>query len=96
MEVSFNEVCQFINDGCTLKNKHKCQAFGMQLTDRAHRHNNAVSLLFRKVLSREADKVSESSQDLCTEVLDKNFVDIFASSVQCLSTSKVSVECDMN
>ena len=56
------------------------------------RHNNSASLSFRKVLSSKTNKVSELAQDACTEVLDKNFVNIFASSVRDLAASKVAVE----
>ena len=95
-EASFNEFCQFINDSCALKIKRS-------ISDRRCRHNNAVALLFRKSLSSKADKVPELFQDTCTEVPDKNFVDIFASSVQDLAANKVEVElnaeneeCDMH
>ena len=47
---------------------------------------------FRKSLSRKADKVSELVQDARTQVLDKNFVDVFASSVKDLAASKVALE----
>ena len=74
----------------------------MQFADRRHHHTNAVALPFRKVLSRKTDKVDESSKDRYTELLYKNFDIIFASLVQCLAASKVSVElnaekieCDM-
>ena len=59
-------------------------------------------LSFRKTLSSKADKVAELVQDVCTEALVKNLVDILSSSAQDLAASKVVVEsnaenaeCDM-
>ena len=85
VEASFNEFCKFAHDGCALERKDKHQDFRTHFADRRFRHNNAIALSFRKSLSSKADKVSELAQDACTEVLDKNFVDIFASSVQDLA-----------
>ena len=48
--------------------------------------------MYRKVVSRKSDKVSELVQDECNEVLDKNFANVFASQVQHLVVRKVSVE----
>ena len=58
---------------------------------------------FRKELSSKANKVAELVQDVCTKALVKNLVNIFSSSAQYLSASKVVVEsnvekaeCDMH
>ena len=92
VEASFNESCQFINIGCALKNKSKYQDFGMQFVDRKFYYNNVVTLSFRKVKSKKTNKISELVQDACADVLTKNFIDIFASSVQDFEASKVVVE----
>ena len=47
---------------------------------------------FRKVLSIKSDKISELAEDTCTEVLDKDFVDIFALLVKDLASSKLEAE----
>ena len=56
-------IFQLFHDGCTLKNKDKCQAFGIQFVDRRFRYNNSVALSFSKALSIKADKVAELAQD---------------------------------
>ena len=75
----------------------------MKISDRRFCHNNILALPFRKALSRKYDKVTELAEETCAEVLDKEFFDSFALSVQDLSSSKVlaglnveKLECDMH
>ena len=41
-----NPFLQFINDGCTLTNKSKYQAFGLQFTDSSFQRNHVVAITF--------------------------------------------------
>ena len=43
-EDKFNQFCQFIYDGATLKNKETYQSFGIQFLDRRFCHNNVLVL----------------------------------------------------
>ena len=79
-------------DGCALVSKEKYQYFRIQFEYRRFRHNNDLALSFRKVLSSKSDKVTELAEGACTEVLDKEFVDVFALSVQDLAASKFAAE----
>ena len=49
---------QIINDGVTLGNKSKYQAFGIQFTNRKFHFNHVVALSFQKVQNRTTDAVS--------------------------------------
>ena len=64
----------------------------MQFAGWIFRHKNVLALLFRKVFSSKSDKVAELAEDTCTEALDKEFIDIFALSVQDLAEGKVVAE----
>ena len=59
-----NRFCLFMRDGSTLKNKDKHQAFGVQLSDKQFKHNNSITLSFKKHVSHEADKVAELAEDI--------------------------------
>ena len=88
-------VVRFFNyfyDSAVSKNKQKCQAFGMQFVDQIFRPNNVVTLYFRKVLSRKAEKVTELAEEVCAEVLDKYLSDMLALLVKDLVVRKVAVE----
>ena len=103
VEAKFDQFCQFFHNGTTLKNEKKHQSFGMKFEDRIFIHNNCLALSFRKALSSESDKVAELPEEACAEVLDKEFIHIFALSAQDLAARKVGaelnvekLECDMH
>ena len=64
----------------------------MKCSDRKFLHNNVLSLPFRKVLSIKSDKIDELSEESYVEVLDKEFIVIFALSGQDLEVIKVVAE----
>lgn len=55
-----NTFCQFLHDGCTLKNKIKCQSFGIQFAQRKLRCNHVIVLRFKKVANSRANSVPNS------------------------------------
>ena len=77
---------------CYFKEQTEASTFGIQFTDRRFRHNNLLALSFSKKLSSKSNKVDELAKESCTEVLDKECVDIFTLSVQDLAAIKVVAE----
>ena len=72
-EANENCFCQFAHDGATLLNKDKHQAFVMQFSDNKLLHNNAITLLFRKPVSHESNKVAELAEESCHECFELDF-----------------------
>ena len=54
-----------------------------------------IALSFREVLSSKAEKVKELAEDVSLELTDKQFKDIFSSSVQDQAAKKVAKELDV-
>ena len=85
-----NRFCQFMHDGFTLKNKDKHQAMGVQFADKDFKHDDVITLAFRKSVTHEADKVAELAEKSRYETFGLEFQEIFSSSVQDLSASYVA------
>ena len=84
--------CQFTQDGATLVYKDEHQAFGMHFVDNNFRHNDVITLSFRKHLSYEADKAAELAEEGHNEHFELDFTHMFSSSAQDLAASAVSKE----
>ena len=59
-----------MHDGDESLKKNKYEAFGMQFVDAKFRHNDAITLLFRKPFSHEAKKVAESAEEACNKCFE--------------------------
>ena len=55
-------------------------------------YSNAILLSFRKPLTREDNKVAESSEEVCSECFNKEFNDMFSSSAKDIAASAVANE----
>ena len=71
-------------------NKDEHQAFGTKFTDNKFRHNNTITLSFRKLVSHESEKVAELAEEFCHENFELDFQHYFSSSVQYLAASTAS------
>ena len=81
-----------MHDGATLINKENHQDFVMQFAETKIRYNNAISFSFRKSFIHEGDKVSELVEEEFSECFNKDFNDVFSSSVQYVAVSAVAKE----
>ena len=62
VEANFNQFYQFIYDDATLKNKKKCQDFGIKCADQIFLHNNDSQLSFRRALCIKSDKLAKLAE----------------------------------
>ena len=81
-----------MHDDAALLNKNKYQAFVIQFSDNKFRHDNAIALSFRKMVSHESDKVAELVEEVCHECFELDFQRVFSSSAQDIAASAVSKE----
>ena len=78
-----------MRDKTTLKNKDKHQAMSMKFSEKYFKHENAMSLSFRKTITHKSDEVAELAEKACCETFDLTFQEKISSSVQCLAPSAV-------
>ena len=64
----------------------------MQFVDTKFLCNNEISLSFRKPLTHKADKVAELVEEVFLEFFNKEFNNVFSSSVKDLAISAVAKE----
>ena len=91
-----NRFCQFMHDGATLKSEDNHQAMCMQFADKDCKHNNAIALAFRKLVTHKADDVAMLAKEACQEFFGCEFQDMFSSSVQDLAASAVANELNVD
>ena len=72
-----NSFCQFAHYSATLLKKDKYQAFGIHFADTKFRHNDAITLSFRKPFSHESYKVAALVEEACNECFELDFTHIF-------------------
>lgn len=77
-----NPFLQFINDGCTLGNKSKYQAFGLQFTDSSFQCNHVIAIAFKRALSSTSDSVALMAREVVNELTGFDFNDVCGASVQ--------------
>ena len=77
-----NPFLQFINDGCTLGNKSKYQAFGLQFTDSSFQCNHVVAIAFKRAISSTSNDVAEMAREVVNELTGFDFNDICGALVQ--------------
>ena len=77
-----NPFLQFINDGCTLANKSKYQAFGLQFTDSSFQCNHVVAIAFKRMLSSTSESVAGLAREVIQEVTGFKFNEVCGASVQ--------------
>lgn len=85
-----NRCCQFIHDGCTLDNKLKYQAFGLQFTHEKYQTNHVVALTFERVLSSTSENVGRLTEQVVKEITGVDFGDLCRCSVQDAAAKSVA------
>ena len=75
-----------------MNNEDECQAMSMKFADTDCKHNNAISLAFRKLDTRASDKVTELTQQTRNETFGVEFHDAFSCSIQDLAASAITKE----
>ena len=82
LEAQGNTFCQFIHDGCTLGNKSKYQAFGIQFVDSRYYNNHVVALTFERVLTSNAQSVADLAKLVVKDITGFDFGNLCGCSVQ--------------
>jgi len=77
-----NPFLQFINDSCTLANKSKYQAFGLQFTDSSFQCNHVVAIAFKRALSSTSESVATMAREVVQEITGFDFNEVCGASVQ--------------
>ena len=64
----------------------------MQFADKQFKHNNEIASSFRKPVSCKSDRIAELAEEICDEMFDLKFQDMFSSLVHDLAESAVAKE----
>ena len=85
-----NPFLQFINDGCTLGNKSKYQAFGLQFTDSSFQCNHVVAVAFKRAMSSTSESVAGLARLVIEEITGFEFNQVCGASVQDAAAKSVA------